>query len=87
MPRARRKPAPNPIDRFAGKNPERVDPADETVVVAVRLPARYVAELDRLAADVDDTRSAWARHALLEAIDPHGELRAYQHVAEGEATT
>lgn len=79
MTRRRPAPAPNPIDRFGSKRPERLDPQDETIVVTLRIPARYVRELDRLAADVDTTRSAWARHALLEAIDPFGELRAYEH--------
>ncbi len=64
----------NPIDRFGDKRPAPLDPRDETITVGIRLPARYVRELDRLAADVETTRSAWARHALLEAIDPFGQL-------------
>jgi len=74
----------SPIDNFGDKRPERVDPTDETIVVTLRIPARYVRELDRLAADVETTRSAWARHALLEAIDPFGTLRAYEHADAAE---
>jgi hypothetical protein len=65
---------PNPIERLGDKRPARVDEHDETVVVTIRLPARYARELDRLASDVDTTRSGWARHALVEAIDPFGQL-------------
>jgi hypothetical protein len=55
---------PNPIDRFGGKNPERVDPADETIVVAVRLPARTVRALDAYARTRGQTRSSIAREIL-----------------------
>lgn len=75
----------SPIDRFGDKRPERLDPKDETVVVTLRIPARYVRELDRLAADVETTRSGWARDALLEAIDPHHHLRVYATFDEGAA--
>ena len=53
-------------------------------VVTILLPARYAAELDRLAADVETTPGDWARSALIEAIDPHSLLREYQHTVAEE---
>lgn len=66
--------APDAAVRLWEGLPKRADPADGTIVVTLRIPARYARELDRLAADVETTRSAWARHALLEAIDPFSQL-------------
>lgn len=61
--------APSPLDRFGGKNPQRLDPTDETAVLTVKVPARLLRALDAVAARTGETRSAIARRLLLETTE------------------
>lgn len=61
---SRRKRTSSPIDRFGGKNPSRLDPDDETVIVAVRLPRRIAAKIARKAEKEGQTRSEYLREIL-----------------------
>ena len=58
---------PGPIANFGGKNPTRVDPSDETVVVTVRVPARVARALDAYA----DARGSTRSQVVRELLDRH----------------
>lgn len=65
---SRRKRTSSPIDRFGGKNPSRLDPDDETVIVAVRVTRETSERLNARARELGASRSEVVRWILADSV-------------------